>query len=325
MKDLISVIVPVYHVAEYLPQCVDSVLSQDHRALEVILIDDGSRDGSGQICDQYALQDSRVRVIHQENAGAGAAKNAGLRAATGEYLSFVDSDDFLEPRVYGYMLQVLKDARADAAVFSFRDLYRTGGRDYSGFSGREILTGEEYLLRFPTDWTCALLWNKLYRRELYDGVFFPEGRKIDDEFFTYQGFFHAGRVVCDDRIIYNYRRRASGVMSLPQTRAQRMIDRIEAMVQRRELMNRRLPHLRRDVDIAYLDALGYMADYGDNSPESLQFLKQLLRSYLGQRGNTLPPRRLWRPLLRLGLSKTETLLAQCAQNQEEVSVQDYFP
>ena len=302
MKDLISVIVPVYHVADYLPQCVDSILSQDHRALEVILIDDGSRDGSGQICDQYALQDSRVRVI-----------------------SFVDSDDFLEPRVYGYMLQVLKDARADAAVFSFRDLYRTGGRDYSGFSGREILTGEEYLLRFPTDWTCALLWNKLYRRELYDGVFFPEGRKIDDEFFTYQGFFHAGRVVCDDRIIYNYRRRASGVMSLPQTRAQRMIDRIEAMVQRRELMNRRLPHLRRDVDIAYLDALGYMADYGDNSPESLQFLKQLLRSYLGQRENTLPPRRLWRPLLRLGLSKTETLLAQCAQNQEEVSVQDYFP
>ena len=111
MGDLISVIVPVYNVAMYLPQCLDSILGQDHENLEVILIDDGSRDESGEICDAYARRDSRLRVIHQKNGGAAAAKNAGLRIATGEYLSFVDSDDYLEPNVYGYMLEVLGDER----------------------------------------------------------------------------------------------------------------------------------------------------------------------------------------------------------------------
>lgn len=104
MNDLISVIIPVYQVADYLPECLDSVLSQDHRNLEVILIDDGSKDDSGTICDRYAAADDRVKVIHQKNSGAAAAKNAGLRIATGEYLSFVDSDDYLEPNVYSYMV-----------------------------------------------------------------------------------------------------------------------------------------------------------------------------------------------------------------------------
>ena len=97
MEGVISVVVPVYNVADYLPACLDSILSQDYDALEVILIDDGSTDASGAICDDYAARDSRVRVIHQKNGGAAAAKNAGLRAAGGEYLSFVDSDDYLEP------------------------------------------------------------------------------------------------------------------------------------------------------------------------------------------------------------------------------------
>ena len=97
MNGLISVIVPVYNVAAYLPQCVQSILTQDYPDLEVILIDDGSTDASGTICDEYAQKDGRVRVIHQKNGGAAAAKNAGLRVATGTYLSFVDSDDFLDP------------------------------------------------------------------------------------------------------------------------------------------------------------------------------------------------------------------------------------
>ena len=108
MNNLISVIVPVYNVAAYLPQCLDSILQQDHEALEVILIDDGSTDCSGEICDGYAAADSRIRVIHQKNSGAAAAKNAGLRAATGEYLVFADSDDFVEPGAYSYMLRTLQ-------------------------------------------------------------------------------------------------------------------------------------------------------------------------------------------------------------------------
>ena len=210
MNDLISVIMPVYNVASYLPQSIESVLNQDHRNLELILIDDGSTDKSGAICDAYADQDCRVRVIHQSNGGAAAAKNAGLRIASGTYLTFVDSDDYLEPNVYGYMLQVLRESDADAAQFSFQDLYRTHTEPQ--ILQPCILTEKEYLVRFTKDWSCALLWNKLYKRSLFEGVFFEEGRKIDDEYFTYQGFLNPCKVVFDDRIIYNYRRRASSVM-----------------------------------------------------------------------------------------------------------------
>lgn len=97
MSGLISVIIPVYNVAAYLPECLDTALSQSYSNLQVILIDDGSTDSSGAICDEYAANDSRIVVIHQKNGGAAAAKNAGLRVATGKYLSFVDSDDYLEP------------------------------------------------------------------------------------------------------------------------------------------------------------------------------------------------------------------------------------
>ena len=213
MNQTISVIVPVFNVAGYLRQCVDSILSQDYGNLEVILIDDGSTDGSGEICDRYAALDSRVRAIHQKNGGAAAAKNAGLRLATGEYLAFADSDDYLEPDAYGFLMKALLETGADAVQGSFREVYRNRAEEQR--ISEEILEGYDYLLRFPKDFSCALLWNKLYRRALFDGVFFEEGHKIDDEYFTYQGFLQPRKVVRADRIVYNYRKRASSVMSSP--------------------------------------------------------------------------------------------------------------
>ena len=197
MNDTISVIIPVYNVAEYLPECLDSLLSQDHRNLEVILIDDGSKDNSGAICDAYGAADSRVKVIHQPNSGAAAAKNAGLRRATGEYLSFVDSDDYLEPDVYGYLVKRLQETGADAVHCNFREVYRNRREDSLVNKGTTLVSSREYLVRFTKDWSCPLLWNKLYKRSLFEGVFFEEGHKIDDEYFTYQGFLRDGAVLCD--------------------------------------------------------------------------------------------------------------------------------
>ena len=233
MKDCISVIIPVYNVAAYLPQCLDSVLSQDHRELEVVLIDDGSTDDSGVICDRYAEQDSRVNVIHQKNSGAAAAKNAGLRIATGEYLSFVDSDDYLEPDVYGYMLSALKETGADAIHCNFREVYQNRSEDCLVHKGRSLVSGREYLRRFPKDWSCPLLWNKLYNRSLFDGVFFEEGHKIDDEYFTYQGFLGECTILCDEKVIYNYRKRRSSVMSRPEAATQRLMDTMDSVGKRR--------------------------------------------------------------------------------------------
>lgn len=324
MNDLISVIIPVYNVAAYLPECLESVLKQDHENLEVILIDDGSKDDSGIICDRYAARDSRVRVIHQENGGAAAAKNAGLRIASGEYLSFVDSDDYLEPNVYGYMLQVLQTSGADAAQFAFRDVYRNRTEDQIEHRGGSVLTGEEYLIRFTKDWTCALLWNKLYKRKLFDGVFFEEGHKIDDEYFTYRGFLGDCRIVYDDRIVYNYRKRASGVMSSAQAGEKRILDCLDAIVKRRNLVLEHHPRLRREFDENYLDALYYLSGNEDSTVKTVTELKRHLKAYLKEKGNTFPPRYLWPMLAKLYFVDPEKRAAVCQAKPRVVDKDVYF-
>lgn len=325
MNDVISVIMPVYNVAAYLPECLDSVLNQDHRNLELILVDDGSRDESGRICEAYAAKDSRVRVIHQKNGGAAAAKNAGLRIASGDYLSFVDSDDYLQPNVYGYMVEVLRQTGADAAEFAFQNIYKNRAEVHPFPAGRSVVEGKEYLVRYTKDWTCALLWNKLYKRSLFDGIFFEEGHKIDDEYFTYQGMMNAKKVACDDRVIYNYRRRASSVMLSPASREKLVLDRLDALAKRRKTVISRFPELRREFDVQFLDALIYMSEYTDNTEESLAQFKQSLKAYFREKGNTMPPKYFWRGLLKLYMTDTQKLLAQCRRRTEpETPIQDYF-
>lgn len=322
MNQTISVIVPVYNVAGYLPQCVDSILSQDYGDLEVILIDDGSTDGSGEICDRYAAQDSRVRVIHQKNGGAAAAKNAGLRLATGEYLAFADSDDYLEPGAYGFLMKVLLENGADAVQGSFREVYRNRAEEQR--ISEEILEGYDYLLRFPKDFSCALLWNKLYRRALFDGVFFEEGHKIDDEYFTYQGFLQPRKVVRMDRVVYNYRKRASSVMSSPESAERLVLDCLDSAAKRRQRILDTLPQLREPFDENYLDVIWYLSGNEGSTERTLQALKGSLHSYLREKGRTRPPVYLWRGLAKLWLIPVPRLLALCKRTCKQIDLSDYF-
>ena len=322
MSDLISVIMPVYKVEKYLAESIESVLNQDHRNLELILIDDGSPDGSGKICDDYAAKDSRVRVIHQKNAGAAAAKNAGLRIASGTYLSFVDSDDYLEPNVFGYMLKVLRQNDADAVQFSFQDLYRTHTEPQ--ILQPCVMGEKEYLVRFTKDWTCALLWNKLYKRSLFEGVFFEEGHKIDDEYFTYRGFLEPCKIVFDDKIIYNYRKRASSVMSSPEAGEQRVLDCIDSIVKRRRTVVARWPELKRAFDENYLDAIWYLSENPDSTANTIAVLKSHLKSYFSGPGNSLPPRYLWKRLWQLYRTDTSVLLERCQSADDEQPLEAYF-
>lgn len=322
MNQTISVIVPVFNVAGYLPQCVDSILSQDYGNLEVILIDDGSTDGSGEICDRYAALDSRVRVIHQKNGGAAAAKNAGLRLATGEYLAFADSDDYLEPGAYGFLMKVLLENGADAVQGSFREVYRNRAEEQR--ISEEMLEGYDYLLRFPKDFSCALLWNKLYRRALFDGVFFEEGHKIDDEYFTYQGFLQPRKVVRADRIVYNYRKRASSVMSSPESAERLVLDCLDSAAKRRQRILDTLPQLREPFDENYLDVIWYLSGNEGSTERTLQALKGSLHSYLREKGRTRPPVYLWRGLAKLWLIPVPRLLMLCKRTCKQIDLSDYF-
>ncbi len=259
MDKTISVIIPVYNVATYLPECMDSVLSQSYSDLEVIVIDDGSTDESGQICDTYAARDSRVRVIHQQNGGAAAAKNAGLREATGYYLTFADSDDVVEEGAYEYMARTLEEHDADVIQCAFRDVYVDRTADFITLPELKTFDVKDYLLRYTTDWTCGLLWDKLYKRELFNGIFFEEGHIVDDDFFTYQGVLNAAKVVHSPCIVYNYRKRASSVTLRKEYQERTIGDRLDYLGQRRKKIADKFPELQGVFDEHYLTMLQWMA------------------------------------------------------------------
>ena len=299
MEAKISVIVPVYNVAAYLPECLESILGQDFKELEVILIDDGSTDNSGAICDEYAAKDPRVVVIHQKNSGAAAAKNAGLRVATGKYLSFVDSDDYLEPGAYTYMVSQLEHTKADAVQCTFRDVFLDKTVPYSFPEEESEFTNIQYLEQFTKDWTCGLLWDKLYVRDLFDGVFFEEGHKIDDEYFTYRGIMNAQKIVRDNTIVYNYRKRRSSVMRSSDSGKQIVKDRIDYLSKRRVNVVARFPGLRQVFDRHFVEMMVILSNDPLATKESNTIIKQQLRAYLKEKHHSPVDFRLWPALLRL--------------------------
>lgn len=299
MNSTISVIIPVYNVEAYLPQCLDSVLSQRYSDLQIILIDDGSTDHSGAICDEYAAGDSRIVVIHQKNGGAAAAKNAGLRAATGKYLSFLDSDDYLEPDAYAYMAAQLKASDADVIQCSFCDVFLDKTIPQADRRERTDFTCIQYLEQFTKDWTCGLLWDKLYVRSIFDGIFFEEGHKIDDEYFTYRGIMNAKKVVRDNTIVYNYRKRKSSVMRSSDSGKQIVKDRIDYLSKRRVNVIARFPELRPIFDRHFVEMMVVLSRDPLATKESNALIKQQLCAYLKEKRHTAVDVRLWPALLQL--------------------------
>ena len=210
----ISVIIPVYNMEAHLARCVDSVLSQSYRALDVILVDDGSRDGSGSICDGYAAQDSRVRVIHKENGGLSSARNAGLSAARGSYLSFVDSDDWLEPDTYRDMMCLIQETGAEIVCAGRYDADSETGEKSIGLcpQKREVISGQELARRiFLWDNADSSACDKLYRRALFDGIQFPPGMICEDVAVTYRLCLRAERAALLPRPVYNYFHRPESI------------------------------------------------------------------------------------------------------------------
>jgi len=214
MSELVSVIIPVFRVEEFLRTCVDSVLTQTYGTLQVLLIDDGSPDRSGAICDEYAVADARVEVVHQENRGLSAARNEGLARARGEFVTFVDSDDWLHPGMVSALVDLAHCHDADLAICDF---FQTDGEaEMSAQKGREsVLTNVEALrlLVGPTpDYVrMVVAWGKLYRRELFYKIDFPVGRFHEDEFTTHRILHRARRVVRTTAQLYYYRRHENSI------------------------------------------------------------------------------------------------------------------
>jgi exopolysaccharide biosynthesis predicted pyruvyltransferase EpsI len=195
---LISIIVPIYKVETYIRKCVESILNQTYENLEIILVDDGSPDRCGDICDEYSLKDGRVKVIHKKNGGLSSARNAGLDIAKGEYIGFIDSDDFIENDMYQALYNALIEYKADISVCG---RYIVKGDRITTISDTEIpetFTRREALAELVLDEYSGLknfAWDKLYTRELFESVRYPEGRCFEDIFTTYKLFAMCNRIV----------------------------------------------------------------------------------------------------------------------------------
>ena len=213
----ISVIVPVYRVEKYLSDCIESILNQTFADFELILVDDGSPDRCGEICDEAAKHDARVHVIHQKNAGLSAARNAGIEIARGSWLSFVDADDFVALNFLEALHKAATRAQADCAVCSFYLTDSTGARIEASYpvevengvrTGVSVLETVQEHLNVP----YIVAWNKLYRRELFETLRYPVGRQNEDVFVFAELFDKAKTVVVLPDKLYFYRQSEGSIM-----------------------------------------------------------------------------------------------------------------
>lgn len=229
-RTVVSVVIPVYNVEPYLRECVDSALAQTYASLEIILVDDGSTDGGPSICDGYASQDNRVRVIHQRNAGLSAARNVGVQSSTGQLVTFLDSDDWWLPTFVSSLVDALEvHPEAGIAMSTFARVPGSAwvppveeARPFNSAEAIGLFAGNHHTLLTIA---CA----KLIRRDLLEDVRFPVGRLHEDEFTTYRLFLRSSSVLVPHPL-YLYRQRPTGIVSSPLT-PERLLDAVQAAEQ----------------------------------------------------------------------------------------------
>lgn len=291
MQPLVSVIVPIYNVEKYLDRAVESIVSQTYGNLEIILVDDGSTDSSAVICDRWQEQDSRIRVIHKENGGLSDARNAGLDIATGEYIVFVDSDDFLADLFVEVLWNQLSETDSDVAFCTYqvvegeeRPEFCPPAREQISCFDREGLLLGMYDALQPDATYFIVSWNKLYRSSLWEGIRFPKGRIHEDEATTYRIFDRTARGVFVRCPLYGY---FSAPASITRDRfsirrldwMKALSDRIDFFEQKGE-MQMVIPAMRARADAS----IRYYYRLRDEVPDSLngqQELKGYVRTALG--------------------------------------------
>ena len=213
MEALVSVVIPVYNMEQYLSRCVDSVLGQTYKNLEIFLVDDGSIDNSGALCDMYSAIDNRVTVIHKKNGGLSSARNTGLRVAGGEYITFVDSDDWLDEDFIEVLVKDIDKEHADLAIIGYRYAYDNCTKHPLYPIVSNILSQEEAIAELcKNKWLVSYVWNKLYKRSLFDGIYFPEGQTYEDIYIMHTIFQKCYRIVCNQNEKYNYYMRKDSIV-----------------------------------------------------------------------------------------------------------------
>lgn len=206
MDEKISVIVPVYNVEQYLERCVDSIINQTYKNLEIILVNDGSTDNSGQLCDELARKDDRIRVIHKRNGGVSEARNVGVKEVSGEYVIFIDSDDYIDKKMFNVLYSQIKLARADVSVCGVMNIYENNNIPQARNTNEYLILNNEGFLReyLKGERIPGGIWNKLIKSSIAKSIEFPVGLIYEDAYYHYELIKLARKYVVTTEPLYNY-------------------------------------------------------------------------------------------------------------------------
>ena len=213
----VSIIVPVYQVEKYIRKCIESIQAQTFSDFELILVDDGSKDASGKICDEYAKKDDRIKVIHKENGGLSDARNVGIQVSSGSYIALVDSDDLIAQSFIEELYECCIKSNAMIAVCAYSKFSNGDEIIISNNQGNaQIISGRELVKQIYCGQAGKfgfVAWNKLYSRKLFDSVQYPFGRIYEDTFTTYKLFLNSNQIALLNKSLYFYRIRPESIMS----------------------------------------------------------------------------------------------------------------
>ena len=295
---LISVIVPVYNVRDYLKKCIDSIIEQTYSYLQIILVDDGSNDGSEKICDEYLKKDSRVQVFHKKNGGLSSARNLGLKKAKGEWIGFVDSDDYIEKDMYESLLMNM-DSDVDITCCARRVVYplelKKRPEFWCALNKRKVFSSEEaikevLMLRYLSFSVCT----KLFRKSLLKDMWFPHGKVAEDMPFTYETLKRSRNVVHIGKAKYNNFYRENSISRRPF-----YLGRINSVQFSRNILLdviKEYPELRKDAEVMYTKSIYNMIiniEKGNETKEYMSLLnklkKELVRMYIRNIRNPYMP------------------------------------
>lgn len=242
-EDMISIIVPIYNVEKYLDRCIKSILNQTYKNLQIILVDDGSPDNCGKICDEYALKDKRIEVIHKENGGVSSARNIGLEKVKGKYIGFVDADDYISEDMYESMLNLIKNNDADTCICN---LYIEENNSLSIKNkniGNKIYNRMEILKEVILDKNIqSYPCNKLFKKELLKKIKFPEGKKYEDIGTTFYILENANKIIVTDKPYYYYYQRQDSTVN--NVKEETIIDYIDIIDSRYDYISKKYDELK---------------------------------------------------------------------------------
>lgn len=271
----VSIIIPIYNAENHLDKCIGPLLEQTREDIEIILVNDGSTDGSESICRSFCEKDRRVRLITQENAGVSAARNTGLDYATGSLITFIDSDDYVEPDYIEYLSDLLEQNRSDIACCQHEEK--------SELTGTCLIEGSEECLKeyLASNFIFPSVWGKIYRKELFDGIRFPEGKRFEDNYILFRLLDRSDSVTVGNLCKYHYLSNDESFVNEEFSPAQMQI--VDAMMLQRDFIEKNYPALTLYANALVVYAanrcLLKMADSGVYPRDEISKLKPLYKSY----------------------------------------------